>query len=141
VKSFFPNGDWFGRVKNQDDHPVRGISQGARTKSPGRGGVWLGKCPQALGETLDREGDACRAIGSLEVSGIEKVGNGKLVHFLPSVRDMAHFRKGERVRLSLNDPDGENFIEVVFLGLTEKGLSISAPAAAAIHAKEGGGAG
>ncbi len=60
-----------------------------------------------------------------------------LVHFEPTVRDMAFFREGERVRLSLNDPDGDDFIDVTFLGLTEKGLSISAPLGAAINSASG----
>jgi len=46
------------------------------------------------------------------------------VHFHPSRDDMALFRKGDPVRMSRNNPDGPDFIEAKFLGLTEKGLSV-----------------
>ncbi len=38
---------------------------------------------------------------------------------------MALFREGDKVRLSQNDPDGGGFIKAMFLGLTEKGLSVT----------------
>jgi len=60
-----------------------------------------------------------------------------LVHFHPSIRDMAFFREGERVRLSLNDPDGPDFMDVTFLGLTGKGLSVTAPRDAVFPVDEG----
>lgn len=50
---------------------------------------------------------------------------------------MAHFREGDRVRMSLNDPDGAEFIEAEFLGLTEKGLSVTVPPESEISAGEG----
>lgn len=59
------------------------------------------------------------------------------MHFHPSVEDMAHFREGDRVRMSLNDPDGAEFIEAEFLGLTEKGLSVTVPPGEEISAGEG----
>ena len=62
-----------------------------------------------------------RAIGWLGISSVEIVGRTRLVHFHPSADDMALFREGDKVRMSLNDPGGD-FIEAMFLGLTEKGL-------------------
>lgn len=59
------------------------------------------------------------------------------MHFHPSLEDMAHFREGDRVRMSLNDPDGADFIEAQFLGLTEKGLSVSVSQEADISSREG----
>ncbi len=69
--------------------------------------------------------DACRAIGNLVISSVEKLKNGLLVHFHPSTGDMAFFREGERVRLSRNDPDGPDFTEAIFFGLTKMGLTVS----------------
>lgn len=80
---------------------------------------------------------ACRAIGGLRISSIEVSRKRKLVHFHPSLEDMAHFREGDRVRMSLNDPDGADFIEAQFLGLTEKGLSVSVSQEADISSREG----
>ncbi len=80
---------------------------------------------------------ACRAIGGLRIAEIETVRSRKLVHFHPSVEDVAHFREGDRVRMSLNDPDGPDFIGASFLGLTEKGLSVAIPREAEIPAREG----
>ncbi len=68
---------------------------------------------------------------------IETVRNRKLVHFHPSVEDMAFFREGDRVRMSLNDPNGDDFIEAEFLGLTENGLSVTVSPEAEIPAREG----
>ncbi len=81
--------------------------------------------------------DACRAIGGLRISLIETARGRKLVHFHPSVQDIAHFREGDRVRMSLNNPDGAEFIEAEFLGLTEKGLSVTVPPEAEIFSQEG----
>jgi DNA replication ATP-dependent helicase Dna2 len=80
---------------------------------------------------------AGRAIGWLRVSETEILRNRSLVHFVPSLEDMALFREGDRVRMSLNDPDGPDFIEAMFLGLTEKGLSVSVPQDANVQAREG----
>lgn len=80
---------------------------------------------------------AGRAIGWLRVSDSGIVGNRRLVHFVPSLDDMALFREGDRVRMSLNDPDGPDFIEATFLGLTEKGLSVAVPQDATVGAREG----
>jgi DNA replication ATP-dependent helicase Dna2 len=80
---------------------------------------------------------AGRAIGWLRVHQTEAAANRTLVHFVPSLDDMALFREGDRVRLSLNDPDGPDFIEAVFLGLTDKGLSVSVPADFVLGAREG----
>ena len=80
---------------------------------------------------------ACRAIGWLTISSIETVRNRRLVHFHPSVEDMALFREGDRVRMSLNDPSGDDFIEAEFLGLTEKGLSVTVSSEADLSAREG----
>ena len=80
---------------------------------------------------------AGRAIGWLRIAEIESVRCQRLVHFHPSAEDMALFRDGDRVRMSLNDPDGKDFIEVRFLGLTEKGLSVAVPSEARVHATEG----
>lgn len=74
-----------------------------------------------LGERVE----AGRAIGGLEISSIEMQASNQLVHFHPSVEDMAVFREGDRVRLSLNAPDGEGFLDATFYGLTEKGLTVS----------------
>lgn len=60
-----------------------------------------------------------------------------LVHFHPSREDAALFREEDRVRLSLNDPDGAEFISATFLGLTEKGLSVTVPKDANLGASEG----
>jgi DNA replication ATP-dependent helicase Dna2 len=76
---------------------------------------------------LSERVESGRAIGWLEISEIETQPTFKLVHFHPSENDMAIFREDDRVRMSLNDPDGENFIEVTFLGLTANGLSVRVP--------------
>ena len=68
-----------------------------------------------------------RAIGWLSISSVEIVRKTKLVHFHPSAEDMALFREGDKVRMSLNDPDCNDFIEAMFVGLTEKGLSVTIP--------------
>ena len=70
---------------------------------------------------------AGRAIGWLSISSVEIVRNSKLVHFHPSPEDMALFREGDKVRMSQNEPDGSDFIEAMFLGLTDKGLSVTVP--------------
>jgi DNA replication ATP-dependent helicase Dna2 len=78
-----------------------------------------------------------RAIGWLRVADSAIVGIRRLVHFVPSLDDMALFREGDPVRMSLNAPDGPNYIEATFLGLTEKGLSVAVPQNANIEAREG----
>ena len=85
------------------------------------------KARRQWAKPLPERVEACRAIGWLEISSIETTPTRKLVHFHPSVNDMAIFREDERVRMSLNEPDGGDFIEATFLGLTEKGLSVSVP--------------
>lgn len=80
---------------------------------------------------------ASRAIGWLRISDSGLAGNRRLVHFVPSLDDMALFREGDRVRMSLDDPDGPDFIEATFLGLTEKGLSVAVPRDADIVARDG----
>jgi DNA replication ATP-dependent helicase Dna2 len=80
---------------------------------------------------------AGRAIGGLRISTTAMAGSRKLVHFVPSLEDMALFREGDRVRMSLNDPDGPDFIEAIFLGLSDKGLSVAVPKEAHIPANEG----
>ena len=67
---------------------------------------------------------ACRAIGLLRVAEMEPVDDEWLVHFEPSEEDIAFFREDDAVRLSLNDPDGPGWLRAVFLGLTEKGLTV-----------------
>lgn len=81
--------------------------------------------------------DACRAIGNLEVSSVEAAGKGKLVHFVPSLKDMAMFREGDPVRLSLNDPDGDPVIKGTFLGLDGKGLAVWVPREADLGVSRG----
>lgn len=78
-----------------------------------------------------------RAIGWLRVAGSAIIGNRRLVHFVPSLDDMALFREGDPVRMSLNAPDGPDYIEATFLGLTENGLSVAVPQNANIEAREG----
>lgn len=78
-----------------------------------------------------------RAIGWLRISSVEIVRKTKLVHFHPSAEDMAIFREGDKVRMSLNDPDGGDFIEAMFLGLTEKGLSVTIPMARDLQIQDG----
>ncbi|RPJ33119.1 MAG: hypothetical protein EHM17_11380 [Verrucomicrobiaceae bacterium] len=80
---------------------------------------------------------AGRAIGWLRIHQTETVRNRTLVHFVPSQDDMALFREGDRVRMSQNMPDGPDFIEAIFLGLTDKGLSVTVPHEAAIQARDG----
>ncbi len=67
---------------------------------------------------------SCRAIGLLEVAEMEESDGEWLVHFHPSEEDIAFFREDDRVRLSLNDPDGPGWNKAVFLGLTDKGLTV-----------------
>lgn len=67
---------------------------------------------------------SCRAIGPLEVAEIERTERKWLVHFQPSKEDIAMFREGDGVRLSRNDPGGDDSRRVVFFGLTEKGLTV-----------------
>jgi DNA replication ATP-dependent helicase Dna2 len=80
-------------------------------------------CP--LGERVA----SCRAIGPLEVAGMEESEGCWLLHFHPSEEDTAFFREDDRLRLSRNDPDGPGWIRATFLGLTEKGLSVQVEAA------------
>ncbi len=77
------------------------------------------------GKPLTERVDSGRAIAGLVVSSREMIGKRQVVHFHPSVEDRSMFREGDLVRLSRNDPDGPDFIDALFLGLTEKGLSIS----------------
>jgi len=70
---------------------------------------------------------AGRAIGSLRVSTIEHTAGGRLVHFHPSAEDMSLFREGDRVRMSLDNPDGPDVIHALFHGLTTKGLTVCVP--------------
>ena len=74
-----------------------------------------------------------RAIGWLRVSDTVPVGNRRLVNSVPSSEDMALFRGGDRVRMSLNGPDGPDFIEAVILGLSAKGLSVAVPQATRVR--------
>lgn len=60
-----------------------------------------------------------------------------LVHFHPSRDDASLFREEDRVRLSLNDPGGADFITATFLGLTEKGLSVAVPRETDLQGREG----
>lgn len=78
-----------------------------------------------------------RAIGWLRVSSVEIMRKTKLVHFHPSAEDMALFREGDKVRMSLNDPDGGDVIEAMFLGLTEKGLSVTIPKETDLRTEDG----
>lgn len=80
-------------------------------------------CP--LGERVT----SCRAIGPLEVAGMEQSDGKWLVHFHPSEDDIAFFREDDPLRLSRNDPNGPGWIRATFLGLTDKGLSIQVDAA------------
>jgi DNA replication ATP-dependent helicase Dna2 len=80
---------------------------------------------------------ANRAIGWLRIATVETVHNRLVVHFHPSAEDMALFHEGDRVRMSLNDPDGPDFIAAMFLGLTEKGLSVTAPLEADVRTRDG----
>jgi DNA replication ATP-dependent helicase Dna2 len=80
---------------------------------------------------------AGRALGGLRIAETETVRNRLMVHFHPSRDDAALFREEDRVRLSLNDPDGPDFIAATFLGLTEKGLSVAVPKDANLQAREG----
>ena len=80
---------------------------------------------------------AGRAIGRLVIREIETKDKRTTVHFDPSMDDMAAFREGDRLRLSLNDPDGPDVINAMFLGLTEKGLSVTVPAGSLLAASEG----
>lgn len=85
------------------------------------------KARRQWAKPLSERMDACRAIGDLEISSVEAADKRKLVHFHPSTRDTAFFRESEQVRMSLDDPDGPDFIHATFLGLTEKGLSVIIP--------------
>jgi DNA replication ATP-dependent helicase Dna2 len=80
---------------------------------------------------------AGRAIGWLEICEIETARGQRLVHFHPVDEDMALFREGDEVRMSLNDPDGTHFIDATFLGLTKKGLSVAVPPSANIGERAG----
>ncbi|MES2923037.1 MAG: AAA domain-containing protein [Verrucomicrobiota bacterium] len=80
---------------------------------------------------------AGRALGGLRISETETVRHRTLVHFHPSQEDTALFHEEDRVRMSLNDPDGPDFIAATFLGLTEKGLSVAVPHDAEMPTREG----
>lgn len=80
---------------------------------------------------------ANRAIGFLRIHQTETVGNRRLVHFHPSHDDMALFQEGDPVRMSLNAPDGPDYIKSKFLGLTDKGLSVMVPNDADVSICEG----
>ena len=80
---------------------------------------------------------AGRAIGPLAITGEECVRAQRLVHFHPVEEDMALFREGDTLRMSLNDPEGHGSIDVTFLGLTKKGLSVAVPPSTDIAARDG----
>lgn len=95
------------------------------------------KAHKQWGRPLPERVSSGRAIGGLKISSIETLRNTKLVHFYPSEEDMALFREDDRVRLSLNDPNGDDWISAVFLGLTEKGLSVTIPIDQNLYPNEG----
>ncbi|MCW1884418.1 AAA domain-containing protein [Luteolibacter flavescens] len=78
------------------------------------------------GKPLAERVEGCRAIGLLEISEIDSAGGEWLVHFHPSEEDIAFFREEDRVRLSQNDPGGHDWVPAIFLGLTDKGLTVRA---------------
>ena len=80
---------------------------------------------------------AGRAIGGLRIAETETRQGHRLIHFHPSAEDMALFHEGDRVRLSLNDPDGPDFIQAMFLGLTKNGLSVTVPPEADVRTQDG----
>lgn len=120
-------------TKQQAEEFHRGLERKVRAEA--RHG-W-DKARKQWAKPLPERVSACRAIGWLKIAAIETVQHRKLVHFHPSVEDMALFREGDGVRMSLNDPGGDDFIEATFLGLTEKGLSVTVSPEAAISAGEG----
>ena len=83
------------------------------------------KARKQWAKPLPERVSAGRAIGWLSISSVEIVRGSKLVHFHPSAEDMALFREGDKLRMSRNEPDGSDFIEAMFLGLTEMGLSVT----------------
>jgi DNA replication ATP-dependent helicase Dna2 len=89
------------------------------------------------GKPLQERVAAGRAVGWLAISSSEIVRQRKWVHFIPTQEDMALFREGDRVRMSRNDPDGQDFIEATFLGLTDKGLSVIVPLEANLQPRDG----
>jgi DNA replication ATP-dependent helicase Dna2 len=95
------------------------------------------KAHRQWGRPLPERVASGRAIGWLRIASVEIVRKTKRVHFHPSIEDMALFREGDQVRMSLNDPEGENWIEAVFLGLTEKGLSVTLPMDTNLPSEEG----
>ena len=95
------------------------------------------KARKRWGKPLPERVAAGRAIGWLRVSEVGMSGSRRWCTLCPSLDDMALFREGDRVRMSLNDPDGPDFIEATFLGLTEKGLSVTVPQDANVRAREG----
>jgi DNA replication ATP-dependent helicase Dna2 len=80
---------------------------------------------------------SARAIGGLEICGVETVRSQKLVHFHPAAEDMALFREGDQVRMSLDAPDGDEFIDATFFGLTKKGLSVTVSPSADLRERNG----
>ncbi len=70
-----------------------------------------------LGERID----SCRALGNLTIAEIDS--KNQQIHFHPPAEDFALFREQEPLRLSRNDPAG-NYFQVIFLGLTNNGLSV-----------------
>lgn len=80
---------------------------------------------------------AGRAIGPLRLEQVEWVKSRVLVHFEPSMEDVALFQEGQFVRLSRNEPDSPEAIRAVFHGLTAKGLTIGVPGNEALQAPDG----
>lgn len=86
-----------------------------------------------LGERVD----SGRAIGPLTITSESTVNRTRLIHFDPSANDASIFREGDIARLSRNDPDGADFADVMFHGLTAKGLTITAPKGMSFATRDG----
>jgi DNA replication ATP-dependent helicase Dna2 len=80
---------------------------------------------------------AGRAIGPLRVAEVEQVKQRCLVHFEPSLADVALFQEGHPVLLSRNDPEGDDMVRAMFHGLTPKGITVSVPGAATLPERDG----
>jgi DNA replication ATP-dependent helicase Dna2 len=81
--------------------------------------------------------EAGRAIGPLRIAEVVRAKGGWLVHFEPSLTDVALFQEGQTVRMSRNEPERDDAIRATFHGLTPKGLTVAVGGVADLEERGG----